>query len=83
MNIRATVLDRIRIVAEQQHKVLTPLTDDLPLIDSGLDSLCLAIIVANLDDEMGIDPFGSGDDVAIPATVGDLVRLYENAAVHT
>ena len=83
MTIRDTVIDQIKRVSTQQNKSLKPLTDDLPLLDSGLDSLCLAILVANLDDELGIDPFGSGDNVPIPVTVGDLVQLYEAAAVHS
>ncbi|HVY14538.1 MAG TPA: hypothetical protein VHB27_04880 [Rhodopila sp.] len=83
MTIRSTVLDQMAVVAKQQNKVLVPLADGVLLLESGLDSLCLAILVATLDDELGVDPFGSGDDVAIPVTVGDLVHLYEAAAVHS
>ena len=49
MNIRAVVYDRVKSVAAQQRKVLSPLTDDLRILESGLDSLCLAILIANLD----------------------------------
>jgi len=59
---------------------LAPLTDDLPLLESGRDSLCLAILVANLDDQPDLGPFGSGVDMEMPATIGDLVRVYENAS---
>jgi len=79
VSIRATILEQITAIARQQNKHLVPLTDQLHLVDSGLDSLCLAILVANLDDELGLDPFGTGDDVPIPVTVGDLITLYENA----
>ncbi len=67
-------------IAAQHGKTLAPLTDALPLLDSGLDSLCIAILVANLEDELELDPFGSGNDVVIPVTLGDFIRLYENAA---
>ena len=80
MTIREVILQQIANVAEQQHKTLAPLADTLPLIDSGLDSLCLAILVANLEDELELDPFGSGNDVAMPVTLGDFIHLYENAA---
>jgi acyl carrier protein len=50
MSIRSVVLDEIRIVAAEQDKSLPPLTDDLGLLDSGLDSLCLAILVSRLED---------------------------------
>jgi hypothetical protein len=67
-------------VAKQHDKTLAPLDDTLPLLESGLDSLCIAILVANLEDELELDPFGSGNDVRIPVTLGDFVLLYENAA---
>lgn len=81
MTIRTTILEQMRAIAQQQHKTLKPLTDDVSLLESGLDSLCLAILVANLDDELDLDPFGSEEGVEIPATVGEFVRLYEAAAV--
>lgn len=81
MTVRATILTQMDNIARQQRKTLKPVTDDLALIDSGLDSLCLAILVANLDDELGVDPFGAGDGVEVPKTVGEFVRLYEVAAM--
>ena len=81
MTVRATILTQMENIARQQRKTLKPVTDDLALIESGLDSLCLAILVANLDDELGVDPFGAGDGVEVPKTVGEFVRLYEVAAM--
>jgi hypothetical protein len=80
MSIRLVILERIVLIARQQDKSLAPLTDDLPLMGSGLDSLCIAILVANLDDELGLDPFSADDQVAFPVTLGDFIRFYENAA---
>jgi hypothetical protein len=57
--------------------MLRPLTNDLLLLEPRLDSFCIAVLVANLDDELGVDPFGN--DVEVPLTCGDLVRVYENA----
>jgi hypothetical protein len=79
MNIRKTVYDNVKTVGEEQNKLLPPLTDDTCLGESGLDSLCLAILIARLDDELRLNPFGL-DDVEIPVTLGHLIRLYENAA---
>jgi hypothetical protein len=81
MSVRIAILNQIKLVAEQQRKPLKPLTDTLPLLDSGLDSLCFAIIVANLEDQLGLDPFGSGDNVGMPQTLGEFIHLYENGAV--
>ncbi len=78
-SIRAAVLEQIKLVAGQQKKQLAPLADSLPLLDSGLDSLCIAIVVANLDDELGLDPFAAGT-VDMPVTLGDFIGLYEHGA---
>jgi hypothetical protein len=78
VTIRTTILDQMRAIAAQQHKVLVPLADDVALLESGLDSLCLAILVAHLDDELGLDPFGAGE-AEIPVTVGEFIGLYEAA----
>jgi len=64
----------------QQRKTLKPLTDDLPLLESGLDSLCLAVLVANLDDQLGLDPFGTNGNFDFPVTVGDFIGLYESVS---
>jgi acyl carrier protein len=78
MNVRTVIYDQIRTIAEHNKRVLAPLTDQLILLESGLDSLCVAILVANLEDDLGVDPLGSGDDVMMPTTLGDFVRMYEN-----
>ena len=57
ISIREIILDQIKLVAQQQSKTLEPLNDDLPLLESGLDSLCIAVLVANLDDQLELDPF--------------------------
>lgn len=81
MTISSAITSTITAVAREQGKTLAPLSDDLALLDSGLDSLCLAIIVARLEDELGLDPFSAAEETAIPVTVGDFIRLYENASV--
>jgi acyl carrier protein len=80
MSQRQAVLAQFEKVAKEQNKTLAPLSDDLVLLESGLDSLCFAIIVARLEDELGFDPFSAADDIEFPTTVGDFVRFYDNAA---
>ena len=80
MSVRSEVINQIQAVAKEQAKRLTPLADDLPLMDSGLDSLCLAIVVARLEDSLGVDPFSTTEEVGFPSTVGEFIRFYENAA---
>jgi len=49
-------------------------------MESGLDSLCFAIVVARLEDALGYDPFSASNDVEFPVTFGDFIKFYENAA---
>ena len=79
MQVRSKVEATIREVAAEHNKSLPQLTDDLPLLESGLDSLCLAVVVARLEDGLGVDPFRAADGVALPVTIGDFVKLYEDA----
>jgi aryl carrier-like protein len=69
MSVRTVVLDQVKLVAELHQKSLAPLTDTLPLLDSGLDSLCIANIMADLEDKLGFDPFGSGNTNTLPQTL--------------
>jgi acyl carrier protein len=80
MTIRATVISEMEKVASEQKRRLAPLSDELVLLDCGLDSLCFAILVARLEDSLGFDPFTASEDVYFPVTVGDLVTFYEHAA---
>lgn len=80
MTIRLTIMSQIAQVAEEQQVKLPPLSDDLGLLDTGLDSLAFAILVARLEDELGFDPFTASEDVYFPVTLGDFIRVYENAA---
>jgi len=80
MNIRSEIITQFTQVAREQGMHLAPLTDDLTLLDSGLDSLCFAMIVAQLERQLGIDPFSASEDALFPVTFGELVHFYENAA---
>jgi len=81
MSLRDTILKEIETVAANQSKTLAPLTDALPLNDSGLDSLCFAILVARLEDITGRDPLGEAQGWQFPRTIGEFVALYEGSLV--
>ncbi|HMA75345.1 MAG TPA: phosphopantetheine-binding protein [Xanthobacteraceae bacterium] len=80
MSVKLTVISEIEQIAEQHQKTLAPLTDDSILMNTGLDSLCFAVLVARLEDRLGVDPFSESDDISLPVTLADFVRVYENAA---
>jgi acyl carrier protein len=77
MSVRSTVTTVFKQVAAEQQRTLVPISDDLKLLESGLDSLSFAIIVAKLEDEVGFDPFNADEGVEFPITFGDFVRMYE------
>ncbi len=80
MTMRTEIVAQFKQVAQEQDKRLAPLTDDLELLNSGLDSLCFAILVARLEDSLGVDPFTASEDARFPVTVGDFISFYENVA---
>ena len=80
MTTKLTIMAEMQRIADEQAKALAPLSDDLVLLDSGLDSLCFAVLVARLEDKLGLDPFTAADDVAFPVTLGDFVKVYDRAA---
>jgi len=80
MSVRSTVTSQFEEVAVAQDRKLARLSDDLKLLESGLDSLSLALIVARLEDALGFDPFDTDQAIAFPVTFGDFVGLYESHA---
>jgi acyl carrier protein len=73
-------MDQMTKVAREHNKTLAPLRDDLVLLDSGLDSLGFAVLVARLEDTLGVDPFTAAEDAMFPVTFGEFVKVYENGA---
>jgi acyl carrier protein len=80
MQVKATIIDQMAEVAREHNKTLAPLRDDLVLLESGLDSLGFAVLVARLEDALGVDPFTSAENAMFPVTFGDFVKAYENGA---
>ncbi len=59
-------------------KLLVPqLNDDTILLESGLDSLGFAILVATLDEKLEFDPFTMMNEPVYPTTFKEFVEIYE------
>ncbi len=80
MDVRSEIVAQFEQVAEEQGKSLAALTDGLALYDSGLDSLCFAIVVVRLEMALDRDPFSSEQGTGFPVTFGDFVRAYEQSS---
>jgi acyl carrier protein len=77
MFLRSTIIEEFKRVASEHNAPIATFTDDMSLLDSGLDSLCFAIVVARLEDALGVDPFEKVEEAAFPATIGEFIGLYE------
>lgn len=66
-------------VLEQTNSSLKvdKLDDDVVLLESGLDSLGFAILVATLEEKLDFDPFTMMDEPIYPTTYGQFVEIYE------
>lgn len=78
MSVKLTIIEQMEQIAREHGKILPPLKEDLVLADCGLDSLGFAVLVARLEDTLGIDPFTAADDAFFPVTLGELVQVYEH-----
>lgn len=52
------------------------IVDDTVLLETGLDSLGFAILVTQLEEKMGFDPFSLSEDAYYPSTFGEFVKFY-------
>lgn len=66
-------------VARDHGRSLAQLSDDLALIDTGLDSLGFAIVVTRLEQALGVDPFTANGFANFPMTLGGFIHCYEAA----
>ena len=80
MSVKLTILEQMEQVAREHGKILAPLKEDLVLADCGLDLLGFAVLVARLEDTLGVDPFTAAEDAYFPVTLGEFVKVYEHGA---
>lgn len=68
----------LEVLEQTGSKLLVlELTDDVILLESGLDSLGFAILVATLEEKLEFDPFTMMDEPFYPSTFGEFVSIYE------
>lgn len=79
MDIRETIKDTFLEILSQldAEANFETLEDDVVLLQSGLDSLGFAILIANLEDRLDYDPFTMIETPTYPKTFGELVSIYE------
>jgi len=78
--IKQAIIEVIKEVALAQNIDLPKLKDSHELVDDlGLGSLHVAALIANLEEELGVDPF-EDEDVMITdlRTIKDLYQVYRD-----
>ncbi|MBS0043923.1 acyl carrier protein [Shewanella sp. M16] len=74
--IRQT-LAQVALIANCQ--LIDDINDETVLLQSGLDSLGFAMLVAQLEEDLGIDPFSQLQLAVYPRTFAEFVSIYQQA----
>lgn len=80
MDIRTTVVNTLSELLYEEMGEHVTLDDKLVLLESGLDSLGLAVLIVRLEGTLGFDPFTISDTPYYPRTLGELIVFYENTS---
>lgn len=78
--MREVILKTFNEALQQTDKSMQyeEINDDAVLLETGLDSLGFAILVALLEEELDVDPFQIMDTSVYPRTFGEFVSIYES-----
>ena len=79
MTIRTTIISTLGSVWEDfvEDSPLPDWTDETVLLDTGMDSLAFAVVVTELEDALGFDPFTESAEPVYPETFGQFVSFYQ------
>lgn len=77
MSVREIVIEAFHQSLKEANQSKPDLTDDAVLLETGLDSLGFAVLVARLEERLGYDPFTLMDEPYYPRTVKEFVEIYE------
>lgn len=79
-NLKNKIIYVINEIADMRGTQLCVLVDETVLLESGLDSLGFAILVARLEEELGYDPFVMMDVPVYPRTLSEFIEIYQHFA---
>lgn len=77
--MKKIILEKFNEALEQTNvdRHYDDIAENVILLESGLDSLGFAILVALLEEELDFDPFQEMEDAVYPTTFGEFVAIYE------
>ena len=81
--IRDVLTEQFQLVlTESGQAAPAAFSDDLVLLQSGLDSMGFAILITQLEERLGYDPFTLMEEAVYPRTFGEIVAVYARFAGH-
>jgi acyl carrier protein len=81
--IREIITEQFRLALADAGKAApSSFSDDLVLLQSGLDSMGFAILITQLEEQLGYDPFTLMEEAVYPRTFGSFTEVYERFAAH-
>ena len=80
IHLRDKITTVIQETADMRGTDISVLVDETVLLESGLDSLGFAILVARLEEELSYDPFVLMDVPVYPRTLGEFIAIYQRFA---
>lgn len=79
MNVRDVVHKAITRILRENGHIVPPLTDETR-INAVLDSLGFTTLTyGDLAKAFGVNPIEDDDNVQMPTTIGELIKVYEDA----
>jgi acyl carrier protein len=79
-NLRDKIITAIQEIADMRGTEVDVLADETVLLESGLDSLGFAILVARLEEDLGYDPFVLMNVPVYPRTLAEFIEIYQRFA---
>lgn len=82
MEVKDVVRKSFIEILDENNIVLDDFNNTTVLLETGLDSLSFAILVAKLEEKLGYDPFVLLEEPFYPRTYGEFVGIYEKYKDH-
>lgn len=81
MNLEQQIKQAMQQVAELSDcKLIEPIHANTLLLECGLDSLGYAMLVAQLEEDLGFDPFTELEIDIYPSTFAEFLAIYQQCA---
>lgn len=78
MDIKTVIVNTLSELLYEETGERTTLDENVVLLESGLDSLGLAVLIVRLEGLLGFDPFTISESPYYPRTLAEFIVFYES-----